>query len=851
QPHIYLWSDNNAQTTQKAEGLCQGTYTVTLIDANGCEDTEEVKLEDPTSVSVNIASQAPIACFGECTARLSAVAGEGAGGYSYLWNEAGRYSTAVSATNICGNVTVEVTVTDAQGCTATDDFDVSQPDELVLNYTSENSSCDQADGSATVTYTGGTGVPSYLWNNSTFIAKNDLIAAGNHTVTVTDRNTCEAYLTANVTDDSGPTAAFISTVNVDCIDNFTGQAEVAGTAGSNGSNIFTFEWMLADGTVVSGTQVRTGLEAGVVGVEITDEKGCKAAASVEITEPKELTSTTAYTLISCTGGDDGTVTANGLDGTGPYTYSWTDDGGQTDQTITGLSRGLHRVIITDANGCITEDQVELVDPEILQGTVITTDMLCNGICNGSAIFEEISTGEGSAQSYKWSDGQGQVGPIASLLCADTYTVTVTTTKGCEREFIGLLEEPSPVNAYINFATQPLCFNDESGEACVFASGGTTADGTYYYAWNKPGSHDDNSYCAEGVLGGNVTLRVTVTDDNGCRANADTMLLNPPFLNVLTEGLDPSCHSNNASGNCDGTVTANGVGGTGALFYQWGSNTFFQDTQTAIDLCGDEYCVTVSDGNLCKVIECITIEEPSELINTDTIIDRSTCKNFNGSITIVPAGGKGPIYSVLWDEGLQSGYTLSDVESGIYCVTIVDGNNCEINECYTISDILGPDINGTASTDITCFGYDDGTMVSEPATGGTPPYLYFWESLDTIYEKREELAVKPGKYAFCVLDDNGCRTCDDGETILEPEAIGTLLEVTHIKCFNDCDGTASIQIVGGTAPYDVKWNADHDTLDVAGISKVTQGGLCANAYLVTVTDDAGCPVTIADVITEPA
>ena len=478
-------------------------------------------------------------------------------------------------------------------------------------------------------------------------------------------------------------------------------------------------------------------------------------------------------------------------------------------------------------------------------------MLCNGVCNGSALFEEISTGEGSAQSYKWSDGQGQVGPIASLLCAGTYTVTVTTSKGCEREFIGSLIEPTAVNAYINYVFQPLCFNDESGEAWVFASGGTSADGTYNYTWNKPGSHDDNSYCAEGVLGGNVALKVTVTDDKGCKATVDTMLLTPPFLNVLTEGLDPSCHSNNTIGNCDGTVTATGVGGTGTLFYQWDSKTFFQDTQTAIDLCGDEYCVTVTDANLCKVVACVTIEEPDELINTDTIIDRSTCKNSNGNITIVPAGGKGPIYSVLWSGGLQTGYTLSNVTSGTYCVKIVDGNNCEINECYSISDILGPDLNGTESTDITCFGYDDGTMVSELPTGGTPPYQYFWTAFDTVYEKREELAVRPGKYAFCVLDDNGCRTCDDGETILEPEAIGTLLEVTHIKCYNDCDGTASVQIVGGTPPYDVKWNADHDTLDVAGISKVTQGGLCANAYLVTVTDDAGCPVTIADVITEPA
>ncbi|NQY09512.1 MAG: SprB repeat-containing protein, partial [Flavobacteriales bacterium] len=571
-------------------------------------------------------------------------------------------------------------VTDGNGCTASDEHIHQEPSAVELTYTSENSSCDQADGSATVLVSGGTTPYRYLWDNGDVSATTNNVKAGNHDVTVTDANDCVAVLTVSVIDDSGPTAEIISTENVDCYGNSTGQAQVEGTAGTNGSNIFTFEWTLVDGTVVNGTQVRTGLEAGVVEVKITDEKGCKAATSIEITEPKVLRSNTASAEISCKDGCDGEASIYGIDGTSPYTFDWVDDANQTDQTISSLCVGTHRVIVTDANGCIVEDEVDLSNPEILQGTVTTTDMLCNGVCNGSALFEEISTGEGSAQSYKWSDGQGQVGPIASLLCAGTYTVTVTTSKGCEREFIGSLIEPTAVNAYINYVFQPLCFNDESGEACVFASGGTSADGTYNYTWNKPGSHDDNSYCAEGVLGGNVALKVTVTDDKGCKATVDTMLLNPPFLNVLTEGLDPSCHSNNTIGNCDGTVTATGVGGTGTLFYQWDSKTFFQDTQTAIDLCGDEYCVTVTDANLCKVVACVTIEEPDELINTDTIIDRSTCKNSNGNITIVPAGGKGPIYSVLWSGGLQTGYTLSNVTSGTYCVKIVDGNNCEINEC---------------------------------------------------------------------------------------------------------------------------------------------------------------------------
>ncbi|NQY08910.1 MAG: T9SS type A sorting domain-containing protein [Flavobacteriales bacterium] len=558
--------------------------------------------------------------------------------------------------------------------------------------------------------------------------------------------------------------------------------------------------------------------------------------------------------VSCTDGCDGVATVSISGNDADYSIVWstgkTANGigeGGTD-TETSLCAGTYLVIVTDNSLLTGSCEVTLDNPTPLTGSVTTTDMTCNGLCNGTATFEFMGGEEGSPASYQWNDPMNQVGVTASFLCAGSYTVTVTTDQGCIREFNGVITEPAPVTALINYARQPLCFNEASGEACVFAQGGTAVAGFYTYAWNNGGSES----CIDNVIGSNIVpLTVTVTDDNGCTASINTLIYNPTFLNVLTSGVDPSCNSNNWGGVCDGSVTAIAVGGTGSLYYQWDMNTVFQSTATAVELCGGEYCVTVTDANLCMVTACQTITEPSELIVADTTFVSSTCGNSNGSITITPAGGNGPIYSVLWNDG-QTGYTLSNVSAGMYCVTIVDANNCEINECYNISDILGPQLNGTSGTDITCYGAADGTLYAEIPTGGTMPYIYKWTSPDTVYDLRSVVGVVPGSYVFCVTDANECRTCANSSiTILAAQPINALLTTTDILCYGDCDGTASTQIVGGVEPYDIRWNASQETFGVSSIVLTTKSDLCANNYAVTITDANGCNTVLYDEITEPA
>ncbi|NQY09365.1 MAG: gliding motility-associated C-terminal domain-containing protein, partial [Flavobacteriales bacterium] len=853
-PFIYDWSTGSSDA--RTAGLCAGqTYTVTLTDANGCEDTEEFDIVDPDPIGIDLFSDTPLACFGDCTGEVIASGTGGTGAFTYVWDANGDlgYSLVYIAKNLCaGDYTV--TVTDAKGCSISAEGDVVAPEEIAMSvFSIETASCGNNDGVASVTASGGTNLFTFKWSSGGTFAKEDSLVAESYTVTATDENGCEGELTVDIPDADGPSVDLVLIDSVSCFEKCDGRLEVVGMAGlkAQGLNdlVFTYEWTSNGTEVVGTTALKVALCAGPVSVKLTDATGCVVSYSNEIFEPVVLTSNVAITDISCSNGDDGTATVYGIGGTGDYTYSW--DTPSTNQTITDLSPGTYDVLVTDENGCAVTDNAILGNPASLSGYVTTTDVECNGIPSGTAIFTFTGGDEGDPDEYEWSNGQTGSGSFS--LASGTHTVTVTTEKGCEGIFSGSLIEPLPVVAIITSAEQPLCFNDETGGACVSAQGGTAATGIYNYSWNK---YTGNSSCATGVIGGVVPLKVTVTDDNGCMATLDTLIENPDYLNVIAGGASPTCHVNNyPSGvRSDGSATAIATGGTGVLSYQWGLEAAGQTDVTAIELSAGTYSITVTDENNCKTTAIVDVVQPDELVILDTSYVQSTCGDANGSIEISPAGGEGSPYSVLWGSvgsNGQTNYLLDGIAAGVHCVTVVDGNTCVLEECYSFSTITGPTFGAvSASVNVSCFGEDDGSVCAEVATGGTLPYVYTWTSPISVDSALCVLKLKPETYLFCVEDANLCVECERPASIItEPDEITPILNTTDIACHGDCSGTASIKIVGGSSPYTIDWGTsliEH----VASVVTTTEIGLCANPYTVFITDDNGCMISRTDEVEQP-
>ena len=389
--YTYSWSPTGG-TGSTATGLAAGSYTLTITDNVGESIIRNFSIIQPaTALAVTPASQTNIACFGGSngSASVNTPTG-GTPGYTYNWapgNPAGDGTASVTGLT-AGTYTV--TVTDANGCTATQSFTITQPvSALAVTPSSQtNIACfGEASGSATVnTPTGGTPGYTYNWTpgNPTGDGTASVtgLSAGTYTVTVTDANGCSATQSFTITQPASAlsTATGGGQTNVSCNGGTNGTASVSPSGGTPG---YTYSWSPAGGT----SATASGLAAGTYTVTVTDANGCTATRTYTITQPNVIsTATGSQTNVSCNGGTNGTASVSPSGGTPGYTYSWSPAGG-TAATASGLAAGTYTVMVTDANGCTATRTYTITEPAAL----ISTATLAGGTI----------TADQAGGSYQW------------------------------------------------------------------------------------------------------------------------------------------------------------------------------------------------------------------------------------------------------------------------------------------------------------------------------------------------------------------------------------------------------------------------------------------------------------------
>ncbi|MCC7302423.1 MAG: gliding motility-associated C-terminal domain-containing protein [Bacteroidia bacterium] len=207
-PFTYSWSPS-AQTGQTASALAAGVYTVTITDAAGCTVTATVTVNQPTQLLNAANSLTGVTCGGYTDGTATTGGSGGTSPYTYSWNPGGQ--TAQNATGMAAG-TYTVTVTDANGCTATDTVIIASPPLMLLTTGTTDASCNEANGEATIAASNGPGPFTFLWSPS---SQTDSLAtglaAGVYTVLVTDANGCTLTTTVTVVDNS-PVATISPTV---------------------------------------------------------------------------------------------------------------------------------------------------------------------------------------------------------------------------------------------------------------------------------------------------------------------------------------------------------------------------------------------------------------------------------------------------------------------------------------------------------------------------------------------------------------------------------------------------------------------------------------------------------------
>ncbi|MFM2385606.1 MAG: hypothetical protein RL660_363, partial [Bacteroidota bacterium] len=797
------------------------TWTLTATDANGCNVGQVFNITQTTPISLNAASQTNVSCNGGTNGAASAIsASGGAGGFAYNWTPGNPSGDGtVSVTGLSAG-TWTLTATDANGCTKTLTFSVTQPTAVTSSIASQtNVSCNGlSNGAATITAGGGTPSYSYSWAPSGGTAATATgLSAGNYTCTITDANSCNKTQTVIITQPTALTSSVSSQINVSCNGSSNGSATITAGGGTPG---YTYSWAPSGGT----NATATGLAAGNYTCTITDANACTKTQTVIITQPTAISSSIAsQTNVSCNGGSNGAASVSASGGVPGYTYHWSYFG-VTTQSISNVPAALYTCTITDAYGCTQTQTVAITEPSALISSVTSqTNVSCSGGANGSATI--AASGGTPSYSYAWAPSGG-TNATASGLAAGTYTCTITDASACTTTQSLVITAPSAINLLVTSQTNVSCFGSSDGSASVLATDGTPG---YSYAWAPSGG---TSASATGLTAGNYTC--TVTDANSC-TKTETVTINEPsaILPSVVSITDALCN-----GDANGEATIAASGGTPNYSYSWapsgGTNT------TATGLAAGSYTCTITDANACTSIQIVNIMQPAALSATLSSQVDVVCNGAADGEAGVSVNGGTPNYSYAWSPSGGTGAIASGLAGGTYTCTISDVNGCNVSATALIAEPDALTINATLSSDVTCNGFSDG-VAQVGVIGGITPYNYSWST--GISTSAVESNLSGGVYTCTVTDDNGC-SVSASITIAEPQILlANISSQTNLLCNADASGAATVSATGGTGAYSFLWSPN-------GATTSAVIGLDAGVYQCVVEDANSCSALATVTITQP-
>jgi gliding motility-associated-like protein len=522
--------------------------------------------------------------------------------------------------------------------------------------------------------------------------------------------------------------------------------------------------------------------------------------------------------VNCFGQSTGSFNVTTAGGTGPYDYVLllgsttisTFNNVPGSQAFTGLAAGTYTLNVTDNGGCTGTTTVIITSNPALTLTQSSLTPASCGSNNGSVT---VSGGGGSGTiTYSWNTSPVQTGATASGLAAGPYIVTATDALGCSTTLNVTMTSTGGISASITNPVNPLCNNGTNGTATASVTGGS---GTITYSWSPSGG---SAATGTGLSGG-ILYTVTVTDANSCSATATVTLTNPTAISVTTSSTDANC------GASDGTLSANGSGGTGTLDYSW-NTTPVQNTANATGVPSGNYILTVTDDNGCTA----TANESINNVGAPTIsivsqVDLDCNGDTDGTATVSGSGGNGTLtYS--WNTvPVQTGVTATNLAGGSYIATVTDASGCSSTVTITIAEPAA--ITGVATSTASACSSNTGTA-TVVASGGDGNYTYLWSNNGTTSTISN---LAPSTYNVTITDGNGCT--------------GTTSTTVSTVTAANIDAGADVVIVSGTSTTLVAtggivytWTPS-DSLSCTNCANPTANPSQTTTYYVTGTDANGC------------
>ena len=837
-PYTYLWNDSFSSTGTILPNLNSGEYICTITDALGC--TEDVLFLVDTVFSV-VASTSilsdyngtDVECYGDTNASIFASATGGTLPYTFNWTS-GHTTDVV---NNLGAGAYTVVVTDANGCHDHSGVTVHNPDSIsasiqVSNYNGYAISCEGlSDGSATAVISGGNGIDynTLLWNTGNTIVTLNNLTAGTYSYTIQDNNGCSSD--AIVTLSSPPIMQLsLSSDSLLCYGDDDATAFIDTLI--NGISPYNYIWNNGQTSANA-----TNLISGTYSLIITDDNNCSDSSTVEIFQPDSLISNLSITSsyngydISCYGSLDASVNISTNGGVSPYLYSLDSVYFSNTSNYNNLGVGVFNLITRDNNNCVINNSITINSPdELLANFDVITDPTCNGINDG--VLTSLTSGGTGIYSYGWSNG-GSTTNIINSLSIGTYSVVISDNNGCSITDSIELFPVFVLNSNVT-TTQVSCTGGSDGSANIIMLGGSNP---YTFSW----SNGLNTANITGLSAGNYNL--TVTDSSGCVLTDSIEITESSTALAFTSSISNLVCNGDNSGSISSFVS----GGAGGYTYNWSTG----DTMSSIsNLAAGTYTLSVTDLVGCVVTDTFVVTEPLEITYTLSSNDISCFGLSDGSTDLIVTGGTLP-YNYSWTgpgNYTSTNSTLNFIGEGMYNLIVTDAHGCFIADSTFVSE-PSPLTSVVSHIDPLCHNSLDGS-IHIYVEGGISPYTSTYGLLNQTSILGDSIIYQnlaSGSNTLSVFDANNCENTYTVTLINPLELVIDNILTNAPSCYNYSNGTASIEVVGGTLPYEYQL-FDNNNNVLTGSSNTNS--LSSGSYQYFVTDVNGCDNTLSFTINNP-
>jgi len=800
-------------------------YTVTITTPEGCVSTDNITIMINPLPTADAGSATPI-CVGD-SVQLTA-----SGGTMYSWapitglsnpNIANPMASPPSTTNYV------VTVTDANGCSSTDNVLVSVNTLSVVDAGADVAICINDTVPLGGAPTGPVGA-TYSWSPAGTLNDPSLAnplanptVTTQYFVTVTDANTCVNIDSITITVNALPVVDAGNDVTICATD-----TTVLGGAptGPAGSGYFWSPSMNLSGNALSNPSAWPSTSPFDYVVRVTDPNGCVNFDTITIS---------LNTLPIADAGTDATICVNDstqLLATGGTTYSWSPTAGLSNPNVADpmaspATTTSYIVTVTDGNSCSQMDTV-IVTVNPLPVVDAGADV---AICiNDTVPLGGAPTGP-AGSTFSWSpttalDDPNIANPLANPTVTTQYFVTVTDANSCVNiDSITITVNPLPiVDAGLD---QVICFGDT-----VAIGGAPTGPAGSGYFWSPSINISGNAISNPSVSPPSSPFDyiVRVTDPNGC-VNFDTVTITLNPLPIADAGTDATICINDST-----QLLA-----TGGTTYSWTPAAGLSNPNVADPMASPatttSYIVTVTDGNNCSQMDTVIVTvNPLPVVDAGT--DAPICINDTIQLGGAPTGPAGSTFSwspttALDDPNIANPMANPTVTTQ-YFVTVTDANSCVNIDSITIT--VNPLPAADAGLDqIICF---NDTVAIGGAPTADPTSTVLWDNAGSLVDPATDFnplanPTATTQYIVTVTDVNGCVQTDTMVVTVNPLPIVDITQGPAIDlCFED-----TIQLTA-TGAVTYSWTPALGLSDPS-IANPLAFPIDTTTYIVTGIDINGC------------